>query len=191
MPDNVTATEIMWGTIDSVNGTADSVYVKIFNEAFDGFEKQYPTSVGVFRNENQGLAEQVENDLQKGMRVGVRFNVTEKYNNTYKKMTKSRTLIEILGRGDNNQQPTTQTIASSNEFIPSPAQVHQSAGQQRGNAFSNATNLINTHLTMFKTLPDNEFIDRALDKIFYTVDKMIAGREDQVEEEVATDDHPF
>ena len=190
MPDSTT--ETMWGIIDEMINNGDSVVAKILDERFAGYEKQFATAVGVKRGDNPELAEQMEKDLQKGMRVGVRFDVSEYYNSNYKKNVKSRTLIEILGRGDNNQKPASQPFDSSSEFIPSPAQVYQSAGQQRGNAFSNATNLINTHLTMFKTLPDNEFIDQALAKIFYTVDKMTAGREEKIEEEeVITEGNPF
>ena len=190
MPDSTT--ETMWGIIDEMINKGDSIVAKILDERFAGYEKQFATAVGVKRGDNPELADQMEKDLQKGMRVGVRFNVSEYYSTQYKKNVKSRTLIEILGRGDNNQKPASQPFDASSEFIPSPAQVYQSAGQQRGNAFSNATNLINTHLTMFKTLPDNEFIDQALAKIFYTVDKMIAGREEKIEEEeVITEDNPF
>ena len=190
MPDSTT--ETMWGIIDEMINNGDSVVVRIFDERFAGYEKQFSTAIGVKRGENPELADQMEKDLQKGMRVGVRFDVSEYYSTQYKKIVKSRTLIEILGRGDNNQKPASQPFDSSSEFIPSPAQVYQSAGQQRGNAFSNATNLINTYLTIHKTLPDNEVIDQALAKIFYTVDKMTAGREEKIEEEeVITEDNPF
>ena len=86
MPDSTT--ETMWGIIDQMINNGDSVVVRIFDERFAGYEKQFATAVGVKRGDNPELADQMEKDLQKGMRVGVRFNVTTYYSTQYQKDVK-------------------------------------------------------------------------------------------------------
>ena len=188
MPDSTI--ETMWGNIDSVTNNGDAVVVKIFDEKWAGHDKQYSTAVGVKRGDNTALAEQVENDLQKGMRVGVRFDVSEYYISNYTKNVKSRTLIEILGRGEAGGGATQNTSASSNEFIPSPAQVWGAGGQERGNAVSNSTNLVATYYNNHKELPDDEWMKQAVKKVLFGVEQITNRREELVEGEVV-EDAPF